>query len=275
MLLEGSSIRATARTVGCHKKTVSDLSKIAGRVAATYQDQQLRNLDLERIQLDEIWSFIYAKQKNLPKMKRPRVAGDLWTWIAFCPDTKLVPTWRVGNRTVETAVDFLADLESRLTDRIQLTTDGYSAYIEAVQSAFGDEVDYAILSKAASREELEVRKQIISGDPDSDHISTSLIERQNLTLRMSSRRYTRKTNAFSKKLENHALAVALHFLHYNFIRIHSSLRITPAMAAGVEKGLLDLDWLIDMIDEAWPKPNRPKTYEKIVMIDRHQKRKDV
>ena len=139
----------------------------------------------------------------------------------------------------------------------------------------GDEVDYAILSKAASREELEVRKQIISGDPDSDHISTSLIERQNLTLRMSSRRYTRKTNAFSKKLENHALAVALHFLHYNFIRIHSSLRITPAMAAGVEKGLLDLDWLIDMIDEAWPKPNRPKTYEKIVMIDRHQKRKDV
>ena len=137
MLLEGSSIRATARTVGCHKKTVSDLSKIAGRVAATYQDQQLRNLDLERIQLDEIWSFIYAKQKNLPKMKRPRVAGDLWTWIAFCPDTKLVPTWRVGNRTVETAVDFLADLESRLTDRIQLTTDGYSAYIEAVQSAFG------------------------------------------------------------------------------------------------------------------------------------------
>ena len=262
MLLEGSSIRATARTVGCHKKTVSDLSKIAGRVAARYQDQQLRNLDLERIQLDEIWSFIYAKQKNLPKLKRPRVAGDLWTWIAFCPDTKIVPTWRIGDRTAETAVDFLADLESRLADRIQLTTDGYSAYLEAVEAAFGGEVDYAMLSKVASREELEIRKQVISGDPDEDHISTSLIERQNLTLRMSSRRYTRKTNAFSKKMENHALAVALHFLHYNFVRIHSTIRMTPAMAAGVTDRLYDLDWILDMVDKAWPKPNRPKTYKR-------------
>ena len=143
-----------------------------------------------------------------------------------------------------------------------MTTDGYSAYLEAVEAAFGDEVDYAMLSKVASREELEVRKQIISGDPDEDHISTSLVERQNLTLRMSSRRYTRKTNAFSKKLENHALAVALHFLHYNFIRIHSSLRITPAMAAGVSEKLYDFDWLLDMVDEAWPKPDRPKTYRK-------------
>lgn len=262
MLLEGSSIRATARTVGCHKKTVSDLSKIAGRVAARYQDQQLRNLDLERIQLDEIWSFIYAKQKNLPKLKQPRVAGDLWTWIAFCPDTKLVPTWGIGDRIVETAIDFLADLESRLVDRIQLTTDGYSAYLEAVATAFGEEVDYAMLSKIASREKLEIRKEVISGNPDADHISTSLIERQNLTLRMSSRRYTRKTNGFSKKMENHALAVALHFLHYNFIRIHSTLRMTPAMAAGVKDRLYDLDWLLDMVDEVWPKPKRPKMYRK-------------
>ena len=262
MLLEGSSIRATARTVGCHKKTVSDLSKIAGRVAASYQDKHLRNLELERIQLDEIWAFIYAKQKNIPKLKRPRVAGDLWTWIAFCPDTKLVAAWRVGDRTAETAVDFLADLESRLADRIQLTTDGYSAYVEAVQAAFGDEVDYAMLSKVASRKELEIRKEVISGDPDEDHISTTLIERQNLTLRMSSRRYTRKTNAFSKKMENHALAIALHFLYYNFIRIHQTLEITPAMAAGVSSRLYDLDWLCDMIDEAWPKPKRPKTYKK-------------
>ena len=207
-------------------------------------------------------SFIYAKQKNLPKLKRPRVAGDLWTWIAFCPDTKLVPTWRVGDRTVETATDFLADMESRLVDRIQLTTDGYSAYLEAVAAAFGDEVDYAMLSKVASREELEIRKEVISGDPDEDHISTSLIERQNLTLRMSSRRYTRKTNAFSKKMENHALAVALHFLHYNFVRIHSTIRMTPAMAAGVTDRLYDLDWILDMADEAWSKPNRPKTYQR-------------
>lgn len=262
MLLEGSSIRATARTVGCHKKTVSDLSKIAGRVAARYQDQELRNLDLERIQLDEIWTFISAKQKNLSKLKRPRVAGDLWTWIAFCPDTKLVPTWRIGDRTVETAVDFLMDLESRLADRIQLTTDGYSAYLEAVAAAFGEEVDYAMLSKVASREELEIRKEVISGDPDEDHISTTLIERQNLTLRMCSRRYTRKTNGFSKKMENHALAVALHFLHYNFIRIHSTLRMTPAMATGVTDRLYNLDWLCDMIDEAWSKPKRPKRYKK-------------
>ena len=177
MLLEGSSIRATARTVGCHKKTVSDLSKIAGRVAATYQDRHLINLELERIQLDEVWAFIYAKQKNVCRLKQPRLAGDVWTWIAFCPDTKLVPTWRIGDRTMETAVDFLADLERRLADRIQLTTDGFSAYLEAVQTVFGDEVDYAMLSKVASREDLEVRKQIISGDPDEDHISTSLIER--------------------------------------------------------------------------------------------------
>ena len=262
MLLEGSSIRATARTVGSHKKTVSDLSKIAGGVAASYQDRHLRNLELERIQLDEIWAFIYAKKKNIPKLKRPRRAGDLWTWIAFCPDTKLVATWRIGDRTAETAVDFLADLECRLADRIQLTTDGYSAYLEAVQAAFGDEVDYAMLSKVASRKELEIRKEVISGDPDPEHISTSLIERQNLTLRMSSRRYTRKTNAFSKKMENHALAVALHFLHYNFIRVHETLRMTPAMAAGVETRLLDFDWLLDMVDEAWPKPDRPKTYKK-------------
>ena len=262
MLLEGSSIRATARTVGSHKKTVSDLAKIAGRVALTYQNKHLRNLDLEQIELDEIWAFLYAKQKNVSKLKRPREAGDLWTWIAFCPDTKLVAAWRVGDRTVETAMDFLADLESRLADRIQLTTDGYSAYLEAVASAFGDEVDYAMLSKVASREELEIRKKIISGDPDPDHISTSMVERQNLTLRMSSRRYTRKTNGFSKKMENHVLAVALHFLFYNFVRIHSAIRMTPAMAAGVTDKLYDLDWILDMVDEAWPKPKRPKRYKK-------------
>ena len=143
-----------------------------------------------------------------------------------------------------------------------MTTDGYSAYLEAVAAAFGDDVDYAMLSKVASREELEIRKEIVSGDPDEDHISTTLIERQNLTLRMSSRRYTRKTNAFSKKMENHALAIALHFLHYNFIRIHSTLRITPAMATGVTDRLYGLDWILDMVDEAWPKPDRPKTYKR-------------
>ena len=200
--------------------------------------------------------------KKASKLKRPRRAGDLWTWIAFCPDTKLVATWRIGDRTAEMAVDFLADLESRLADRIQLTTDGYSAYVEAVQAVFGGEVDYAMLSKVSSRKELEIRKEVISGDPDEDHISTTLIERQNLTLRMSSRRYTRKTNGFSKKMENHALAVALHFLHYNFIRVHETLRMTPAMAVGIEKRLLDLDWLLDMVDEAWPKPKRPKKYKK-------------
>lgn len=249
---------------GADKRTVALLFKHAGRVARTYQDYHLRNLHLERIQLDEIWSFVYAKAKKVAKAKRPPPgAGDAWTWIALCPDTKLVPTWRVGDRSQETAIAFVKDLESRLAHRVQLTTDGYYPYVEAVREGFGDDgVDYAMLAKVCTAKEIEQSKLVVSGDPEEEHVSTSLVERQNLTVRMSQRRFTRKTNAFSKSFRHHAMAVDLHFLYYNFIRIHESLRITPAMAAGVTDHLYDLDWVLDMIDEAWPKPNRPKTYKK-------------
>ena len=228
-----------------------------------YSQQHLQNLSLKRIQVDEIWSFVYAKQNNLHKIKSsPPYAGDLWTWIAMCTDTKLVPTWRLGDRSARTAIEFLVDLESRLANRVQLTSDGYDAYFKAVRRAFRGDVDYAALSKIYTKEKVGIWKQIMSGSPDEQHISTSLIERQNLTLRMSKRRYTRKTNAFSKKLENHALDLALHFLHYNFVRIHETLRITPAMASDVADRLYDLEWLVDRVNERWPKPNRPKTYKK-------------
>lgn len=264
LLLDGVSQRAITRATGADKRTVALLFKRAGHAARTYQDRHLRNLHLERVQLDEIWSFVYAKEKKLSTAKRPpRGAGDVWTWIALCPDTKLVPAWRVGDRSQDTAIAFVKDLESRLDHRVQLTTDGYQPYIEAVREGFGDDgIDYAMLTKVCAAEDVEQNKLIIYGDPQEEHVSTSLVERQNLTVRMGQRRFTRKTNAFSKSFQHHAMAVDLHFLYYNFIRIHESLRITPAMAAGVTDHLYDLDWLLDMIDEAWPKPNRPKTYKK-------------
>lgn len=263
LLMDGVSQRAITRATGADKRTVALLFAHAGRVAQAYQDHQLHTLHLERLQLDEIWSFVYAKEKKVAKAKRPpRNAGDVWTWIALCPDTKLVPAWYVGDRSQESATAFVKDLECRLAHRVQLTTDGYQPYLEAVREGFGDEIDYAMLTKVCLAEDVTQAKVLISGDPDEAHISTSLVERQNLTVRMASRRFTRKTNAFSKSFEHHQLAVALHFLNYNFIRVHESLRITPAMAAGVTDHLYDLDWLIDMIDEAWPKPKRPKTYRK-------------
>lgn len=261
-LVEGMGIRATARTADVSKLTVARLLKAAGQTCATYQDQALRDLSCTRIEVDEIWSFVYAKEKNVERAKKaPRGAGDVWTWVATCPETKLVPSWRIGDRTLDTAATFMKDLQSRLAHRVQLTSDGHKAYLEAVEEAFGCDVDYAMLQKIYAADELELKAERIMGEPDVDLISTSIVERQNLTMRMSIRRFTRRTNAFSKKIENHAYAVALHFMHYNFCRIHMSLDVTPAMAAGVTPKLYDLDWVAGLIEADAPKPRRPKTYQ--------------
>ena len=262
MLAEGNSIRATSRMAGVSVNAVLRLFAAAARFSSEYQDQRIRRLDCQRIQLDEIWGFVYAKQKNVARAKAaPPQAGDVWTWVAIDPDSKLVASWRVGDRTQETATEFVQDLEGRLARRIQLTSDGYHAYINAVSEAFGEDVDYAMLAKIYSPAEVDQRKIVIAGDPDPDHISTSLVERQNLTMRMSIRRFTRRTNGFSKKLLNHAYSVALHFMYYNFIRVHASLDgLTPAQAAGVADRPYSMGWFVDRVEKSAPKPNRPPAY---------------
>jgi IS1 family transposase len=226
--------------------------------------------------LDEIWSFVYAKQKNVRAAKSaPANAGDVWTWVAIDADTKLVPSWRVGDRSSETAMGFVDDLASRLANRVQITTDGHKPYLEAIDGAFGGDVDYAMLIKLYG-ESLEsekryspaicigARKTRIEGNPDPKHVSTSYAERQNLTLRMQARRFTRLTNAFSKKLENHALAVALHYMHYNFCRIHKTLRVTPAMAAGVTDRLWTVADIAALVEAADPLAGKRGPYKKRV-----------
>ena len=268
-LVEGQSIRATARTADVSKNTVTKLLIDAGKACADYQDKVLRDLPCHRIQVDEVWSFIYAKEKNVARAKSaPVEAGDVWTWTAICADTKLVPSWRVGDRSGETAIDFMDDLRPRLVNRVQLTSDGHKAYLEAVEGAFGGDVDYAQLIKLYGSEGgvssdkryspaecTGIRKRRVEGNPDLAHVSTSYVERNNLTMRMSMRRFTRLTNAFSKKIENHTHSVALHFMYYNFCRQHKSLDgISPAMAAGVTDRLWDIEDIVRLIDEAAPKP---------------------
>ena len=261
LLLEGNSLRATARIADISYNTVCKLFVDAGCVAAVYQDEVLRDLPCKRLQLDEIWSFVYAKQKNVPGSKAaPDNAGDAWTWVAIDADTKLVPSWRVGDRSSDTARDFVTDLASRLRNRVQISSDGYHAYLEAVEEAFGADVDFAQLVKVygpvpdagprrySPAECIGAHKHRIEGKPAPRHISTSFVERQNLTMRMSIRRFTRLTNAFSKKLENHAHSVALHYMHYNFCRIHKSLRVTPAMAAGVTDRVWDVKDIVALIE---------------------------
>ena len=274
-LVEGQSIRATARTADVSKNTVAKLMIDAGKACADYQDKVLRDLPCERIQVDEIWAFIYAKEKNVARAKAaPADAGDVWTWTAICADTKIVPSWRVGDRSGETAIDFMDDLRSRLADRVQLTSDGHRAYLEAVEGAFGGDVDYAQLVKLygeapeAQRRYspaacVGARKRRVEGNPVLAHVSTSYVERNNLTMRMSMRRFTRLTNAFSKKIENHTHSVALHFMYYNFCRQHKSLDgISPAMAAGVTDRLWDIEDIVRLVDEAAAKPQRPAAYRK-------------
>jgi len=261
-LVEGNSIRATVRMTGAAKNTVVKLLADVGTACAAYQDGALRNLPCKRIQCDEIWSFVYAKAKNVPTAKSaPEGAGDAWTWTAICADTKLAVAWMVGPRDGGVAYEFMHDLAGRLANRVQLTTDGHKAYLEAVEEAFGSNIDYAQLVKlygtggSDSPERkyspnvcLGARPATVSGDPAMEHVSTSYVERQNLTMRMSMRRFTRLTNGFSKKLENLGYAVALHFMYYNFGRIHQTLRVTPAMAAGVSDHVWELEEITALAD---------------------------
>jgi IS1 family transposase len=267
LLCEGSSIRAVTRLTGASKNTVTKLLVDAGYACIAYQNRVLRNLPCKRVQVDEIWNFVYAKQKNVPHAKAaPRDAGDVWTWVATCADSKLIATWFIGSRELESATIFMDDLRDRLANRVQLTSDGHRAYMQAVERAFGMDVDYAQLVKLYGESPegekryspavcIGAQKHRVMGNPDPRHVSTSFAERNNLNIRMHQRRFTRLTNAFSKKVTNHALAVALHAMYYNFVRIHQTLKVTPAMAAGVTKRLWEMTDLVEMI-EAWEASNK-------------------
>lgn len=258
-LVEGCGIRATARMTGTSKDTVMKLWREIGEACIRFQDEKLQDLPCKRLQVDEIWSFVYAKAKNVPEeMQGTFDVGDVWTFTAIDADTKLVPSFLVGSRDAGCAAEFMQDLASRLTNRVQLTTDGHKMYLGAVEDAFAGDVDYAMLNKiyGASTEGehryspavcIGAEKRCISGNPDVKHVSTSYVERANLTMRMSIRRFTRLTNAFSKKLENHTAALGLFFAHYNFCRIHQSLRVTPAMAAGVTSRVWSVEDLVALL----------------------------
>jgi len=260
-LAEGCSIRATVRMTGVAKNTVTKLLVDLGRACWQYQSRTLRNLSCKRVQCDEIWSFCYAKEKNVPAEKRGQFGyGDVWTWTAIDAESKLAVSWMIGKRDAGTAQDFIADVSLRLANRIQLTTDGLKVYLEAVEAAFGGDIDYAQLVKVygPSGDGPEARysppacvgcnAKLVSGRPDWKHVSTSFVERQNLTMRMQMRRFTRLTNAFSKKVENLECAVALHFMVYNFARIHQTLRVSPAMKAGVTRRLWGIEDIVALLD---------------------------
>lgn len=266
-LVEGNSIRSVSRMTGISRNTITSLLFQVGAACAHYQNEALRNLPCKRIQCDEIWSFCYAKDKNLPEDKKDVFGyGSVWTWTALDADTKLICSWMVGNRDGLAARAFIKDLAARLRNRVQLTTDGHKAYLEAVDEAFGSGVDYAMLVKIYGGEIADesryspaacigTKTETITGRPERKHISTSYVERQNLTMRMCMRRFTRLTNAFSKKLDNHIAAVSLHFMYYNFVRIHQTLRVTPAMAAGVTDRVWEVADIVALLDQEPEKPN--------------------
>ena len=260
-LSEGVGINATARITGKSKNTILKLLADTGAACAAYQDQAMRGLTIKRVQVDEIWSFVGMKQKNAP-IENPESYGDCYTFTAIDPETKLMPCWLVGTRTRACTFDFMGDLASRLSVRIQLTTDGMSAYPDAVEAAFHGNVDYGMLNKTYANEyglkEAKRRyspatmtsseKLRVYGNPDKAHISTSHVERANLSMRMGMRRFTRLTNAFSKKLENHMHAISFYFVVYNFVKIHSSIKTTPAMEAGVTSYLWSIEDIVIMTE---------------------------
>jgi len=261
MLVEGSSLRSISRIAGVSINTVTKLVVDAGMACATYHDETVRNVKAKRVQCDEIWSFTYAKAKGVKTAKAaPENAGDTWTWTALDSDTKLMISWWVGGRDAQTGYQFLTDLETRLTDRVQLTSDGLPAYLQAVPAAFSDDVDFAQLVKIyraspasfkgrySPAECIGAKKKVVSGNPDPNHISTSYVERQNLTMRMSMRRFTRLTNAFSKKFQNHCHSLALYFVWYNWMRKHKAIGTTPAIAAGLADKAMTMTDLVELMD---------------------------
>jgi IS1 family transposase len=274
MLCEGSSMRSISRVADVSINTVSKLLVEAGEACLAIHDETVRNVKASRIRADEIWSFCYAKEKNAKVAKAaPGGAGDVWTWTALDADTKLIVSYFVGDRSGQSAIELMDDLRARISNRVQLTTDGHRAYLEAVEGAFGGDIDYAQLHKIygasvsapgrySPAECIGIQKKRVEGNPDAAHVSTSYVERQNLTMRMSMRRFTRLTKAFSKKLENHIHALALYFAFYNFCRIHTTLRMSPAMAAGITDRLWSMEDVVAKIDAMAPAPKPRGPYKK-------------
>jgi IS1 family transposase len=261
LLVEGNSLRAASRITGVSKVTIIKLLVDVGKACMDFHDEKVKHIASKRVQCDELWSFIYAKAKNVPENKIGS-AGDVWTWTALDADSKLIISWFVGNRGAESAYHFMKDISKRLANRVQLTTDGHVAYLEAVDNVFGNEIDYAQLVKIYGSPESKTderryspaecngtKKHKVIGNPEPKDISTSYVERQNLTMRMHIRRFTRLTNAFSKKIENHCYAIALHFVYYNFCRIHQTLRVTPAMEAGIASDIMEIEDIVKLADK--------------------------
>ena len=265
LLVEGNSLRSTSRIADVSINTVTKLLVDTGKACEKFHNETVVNVKTKKIQADEIWSFVYSKEKNIPQGMED-YAGDVWTWTAIDADSKLIVSWYVGQRDLISATDFMKDVASRLANRVQLTTDGHRPYLQAVENAFDGEIDYAMLQKLYGQPEgkhnekryspaqcIGTECNIVHGRPEEKHISTSYVERQNLTMRMGMRRFTRLTNAFSKKIENHCYAIALHFVYYNFVRQHKTLRVTPAMAAGLTKRFMSLEDVVRLVPEEQPK----------------------
>lgn len=270
-------MRAAARITGVSLNTIAKLLIDAGNACGIYHDEHVRDVKVRRVQVDEIWSFCYAKARNVDRAKSaPHFAGDVWTWTALDSESKMILSYEVGDRSGDTALVFMDDLRDRLANRVQLTSDGHNVYLEAVEAVFAGDVDYAQLVKLYGQPEGETqtekryssgecigtKRRRKAGNPDMSQVSTSHVERHNLTMRMSMRRFTRLTNAFSKRINKHLAMLSLYFVYYNFCRIHKSLRTTPAMAAGVTDTLRDVEWIVDLVDEMAPKPGPRGPYKK-------------
>jgi IS1 family transposase len=262
LLVEGNSLRAITRLTGASINTVTKLLVDLGTACAKYHDEYVRRLKVRRLRCDEIWCFVGAKAKNVTPEQKSQGWGDTWTWTGLDADTKLCVSYLVGGRGADWAKDFMEDCAGRINSRVQVTTDGHKAYLEAVEGAFGMDVDYAQLQKIyGAPSDAEMRRyspakcigtdmKVVSGNPNPDHVSTSYVERQNLTMRMSMRRFTRLTNGFSKKVDNHAHMVAIHFMHYNFARVHKTLRVTPAMESGLSDHIWSLEEIVLLTDSS-------------------------